>query len=291
MSETLVDELYRLVLRREPDPDARREAAVRLAEGTLSRAGLLAELVASAEFTRVRALEDGVALARRARAAGERPHGLTGPPGTDERVIEVPWVLARYRGEPRVLDVGSANADPLYLEALAEAAPAAVGLDPAETSGAGLHTEVGDVRRLPFEADSLDVVLCVSTLEHVGADNEVYGVGRSEGGIREALAEIRRVLARDGYALVTVPCGAEEDRGWFVQHERAGWNGLFAAADLYVFDQELYVLSPDGWRTGEDDRADYGERGPAASAVLCSELHPGRRRHEARRWVARALSR
>ena len=142
-----------------------------------------------------------------------------------------------------------------------------------------------------IEADSLDVVLCVSTLEHVGADNEVYGVGRSEGGIREALAEIRRVLARDGYALVTVPCGAEEDRGWFVQHERAGWNGLFAAADLYVFDQELYVLSPDGWRTGEDDRADYGERGPAASAVLCSELHPGRRRHEARRWVARALSR
>jgi SAM-dependent methyltransferase len=289
--EALVDELYRLVLRREPDPDARREAAARLAAGTLSRAALLAELVASPEFTRVRALEDGIALARRARAGCERPHGLTGPPGTDERTIEVPWVLARYRGEARVLDLGSAHADPLYLEALVEAAPAAIGLDPAEASVPGLRIEVGDARRLPYGDGSFDVVLCVSTLEHVGADNEVYGVARSDGGVAEALAEIRRVLARDGYALLTVPCGLEQDLGWFVQHERAGWNRLFAEADLYVFDQELYVLGPDGWRPGEDGRAAYGEAGPAASAVLCSELHPGRRRHEARRRLARLVRR
>jgi len=291
MTEGLVDDLYRFVLRREPDPEARRQAAARLDEGTLSRAGLLAELVASPEFARVRALEDGIALARGARAAGERPHGLAGPAGTDERVIEIPWVLARYRGEPRVLDVGSANADPLYLEALAEAAPAVVGLDLAEADLPDVKTVVGDLRRLPYEPRSLDVVFCVSTLEHVGADNVVYGVERGEGGVPEALREIRRVLTRDGYALVTVPCGAEENRGWFVQHERAEWNRLFAAADLYVFDQEVYVLGANGWRSGEDDRAAYGERGPAASAVLCSELHPGRRRHEARRRVAAVLRR
>jgi SAM-dependent methyltransferase len=290
MTETLVDELYRLVLRREPDPEARRQAAARLADGTLSRAGLLADLVASPEFTRVRALEDGVALARRARADGERPHGLTGPPGTDERVIEVPWVLARYRGEPRVLDVGSANAEPLYLEALAEAAPGAVGLDLADAEIPGLKTVVGDVRRLPFEARSLDVVVCVSTLEHVGSDQSVYGVEPGEGGIAEALAEIRRVLAGSGYALVTVPCGAAEDHGWFVQHDRDGWNDLFAGADLHVNDQELYVLGTDGWRAGDDERAAYGKRGPGASSVLCSELHPGRLRHEAARRVRLAVT-
>jgi hypothetical protein len=110
VGDETVDELYRLVLRREPDPAARAEVAGRLAEGTLSRSGLLAEPVASDEFGRLRAVEDGIALARAAR--GTRPHGLTGPPGTDERVIEIPWVLARYGGEPRVLDLGSANADP-----------------------------------------------------------------------------------------------------------------------------------------------------------------------------------
>src|SRR6266508_815707 len=192
MTETLVDELYRLVLRREPDPEARRQAAARLADGTLSRAGLLADLVASPEFTRVRALEDGV--------------------------------------------------------------------------------------------------VCVSTLEHVGSDQSVYGVEPGEGGIAEALAEIRRVLAGSGYALVTVPCGAAEDHGWFVQHDRDGWNDLFAGADLHVNDQELYVLGTDGWQSGDDDRAAYGERGPGASSVLCSELHPGRLRHEAVRRVRLAVT-
>ncbi len=291
MDEEAVARLYRLVLRREPDPEARAAIAARLGKGTLSEAGLLAELVASDEFARVRALDDGIALATQARLAGERPHELVGPAGTDERVIEVPWVLARYRGEPRVLDVGSANGEPAYLAALAAAATEpALGIDLAEANVPGLRMLVGDVRRLPVEASSIDVILCISTLEHVGGDQEIYGVDaeRGESGIAEALAEFHRVLSPAGRALVTVPCGAPEDHGWFVQHDRDGWNRLFAEADLYVYDQELYVAGPDGWRAGEDDSAAYGVRGPAASAVLCTELHPGRRRHLAARKL-RAL--
>jgi len=34
--------------------------------------------------------------------------------GMDERVIEIPWVLSRYRGEKRVLDVGTAWSLPIY---------------------------------------------------------------------------------------------------------------------------------------------------------------------------------
>jgi SAM-dependent methyltransferase len=298
ISEGHIDELYRLALRREPDPEARAEAAARLAEGALSRAGLLAELVASAEFARLRALDDGIALARRARAAGERPHELVGPPGTDERVIEVPWVLARYRGEPRVLDLGSANADRAYLDALIEAVPGEpIGADLAVAEIPGMRTLVADARRLPLDDGSIDALLCVSTLEHIGSSQEVYGVDaeRDHRGIAAALAaalgEMRRVLASRGYALVTVPCGREEDHGWFVQHDRETWNRLFAEADLFVSDQEVYALGPEGWRAGGDDRAGYGERGPAASAVLCSELHPGRLRHTAAERAHRLLRR
>ena len=294
MSDETVEGLYRVVLRREPDRDARAEAAQRLADGTLTPSALLAELVSSAEFARLRALEDGIAFARRARADGDaRPHRLTGPPGTDERVVEIPWVLARYRGEPQVLDLGSAHAEPLYLEALVEAAPQAVGLDLAAAEVPGLRMEVGDLRRLPFPARSFGAVFCISTLEHVGSSQEPYGVEAdpAAGGIAEALAEIRRVLSPRGYALVTVPCGAEQDHGWFVQHDRAGWNRLFENADLFVADQELYVLGPEGWRDGDDDRAAYGERGPGASAVLCSELHPGFFRHRLTSRAAQALHR
>jgi SAM-dependent methyltransferase len=279
--EELVEELYRVVLRREVDPEARAEAARRLADGTLTPSALLADLVSSTEFARLRAIEDGIALARRCRAAGERPRALTGPAETDERVVEIPWVLGRVPAGGRVLDVGSANAEPLYLEALLAAAPGAVGVDLAPTHASGLRVERADLRRLPFAKRSFDAVCCISTLEHVGSSQEPYGIDADTavGGIPEALAEIRRVLVRSGHALVTVPCGREQDHGWFVQHRRDGWNRLFARADLYVSEQELYVLAADGWRIGDDDGAGYAERGPAASAVLCSELRPGRHRH------------
>src|SRR5215207_9361507 len=121
---------YRILLRREPDEEGRRRAVRELSEKTLSRAALVAELTASRELAIVRALDDALALAGRARAAGDGPWGIEGPAGHDERVVEVAWTLGRYRGERRVLDVGFAHAEPLYLAALAElGADAIVGVD------------------------------------------------------------------------------------------------------------------------------------------------------------------
>jgi O-antigen chain-terminating methyltransferase len=269
-----VEDAYRLVLRREPDPAALAWAVGELERGSLSRAGLVAELVRSDEFARLRVLEDAVAMARQARTEGIRPRELTAPPGTEERFIEIPWVLARYAGEARVLDVGYANADAAYLTALVEAAPdGVVGVDPVPADREGIRGVVGDMRALPFEDDAFDVVLCVSTIEHVGRDNRVYGSDdeRDESGIPQALRELRRV---GGRILLTVPTGAAEDHGWFVQHDAATWRRLFADAGLEIVEEEVYELTPEGWRTATGDAVDarYGERGPAASAVYCVEL-------------------
>jgi SAM-dependent methyltransferase len=53
-------------------------------------------------------------------------------------------------------------------------------------------TVIGDVTALPLDDDSMDVVLCIHVLEHVGRD-------------RQAMAELYRVLAPGGWALVSVP--------------------------------------------------------------------------------------
>jgi SAM-dependent methyltransferase len=53
-------------------------------------------------------------------------------------------------------------------------------------------TVVGDVAALPLDDDSMDVVLCIHVLEHVARD-------------RQAIAELYRVLAPGGWALVSVP--------------------------------------------------------------------------------------
>jgi SAM-dependent methyltransferase len=294
-----VRRVYRLVLRREPEPDALARSAVKLREGTLSPATLLAELADSEEFGRVRALDDAVAFATWARAVDERPRGLGGPASSDERVIEIPWVLARLRGESRVLDVGYAFAEPAYLAGLAAAVPdGLVGVDLVERDVAGLRSVVADVRALPFASGSFDVVVCISTLEHVGMDNRVYGGPgeRDETGRPAALRELRRVLARTGRLLVTVPTGRPEEQPTQVVEEPATWLALLSEGGFLVHEHEVYERTSGGWRQAEGDIAalGYGERGPGAAAVLCAELHPAhlaaRLRHRVRELRGRGPS-
>jgi SAM-dependent methyltransferase len=281
--EAFVDAAFALVLRRPPDDEARGRALAKLAEGTLSRATLLHELATAPEFDRVRQLDDVIAFARGARARAERPRHLQAPPGTDERLVEIPWVLSRLRSG-RVLEVGYAFAEPAYVAALVEAAPGElVGADLAQAEVPGFETVVADARELPFEDGSFDQVLLVSTLEHIGADNEVYGVegGSDASGREAALRELRRILRPSGSLLVTVPLGEPGDYGWFRQEDVRGWTRLFTGAGFFVEEQEAYELLDEGWRAApafDPAGVTYGTRGPAASAVLCAELSPRRLR-------------
>lgn len=98
------------------------------------------------------------------------------------------------------------------------------------------------------------------------------------------------MLSPDGRLVVTVPCGEEQDLGWFVQHTRAGWERLFAGSDLFPFEEQVYELGPAGWRpttTFAPDGVRYAERGDGPSAVLCAELRPHRRTEAVRRAVRR----
>jgi SAM-dependent methyltransferase len=281
--EDFVDAAFALILRRPADADARERAVAKLREGTLSRATLLHELATAPEVERVRQLDDVVAFARGARDRGERPRHLQAPPSTDERLIEVPWVLSRLRSG-RVLEVGWAFAEHAYIAGLVEAAPGElVGVDLAEGVAPGFETVVADARDLPFEDASFDQVLLVSTLEHIGADNEVYGVegGPDPSGRSSALHELRRVLRPSGRLLATVPLGEPGDYGWFRQDDVTGWIRLFVRAGFFVEEQEAYELVEEGWRsapTFDPAGVTYGSRGPAASAVLCVELSPRRLR-------------
>src|SRR6185437_13821864 len=100
--EEFVDRAWRLVVRREPEPDGRARALEKLRDGTLSRAGLLRQLVRSEEFDRVAVLDGGLAFAAAERAKPRevdgpaRPRGLRAPTICDERALEIPWALARY---------------------------------------------------------------------------------------------------------------------------------------------------------------------------------------------------
>jgi SAM-dependent methyltransferase len=296
--EEFVERAWRLILRRSVEPDARAYAALRLRSGDLSRSGLIRELSSSEEFHAVTLLDDAVAWARAERdkprgvRGPARPRKLDAPSWSDERAVEIPWCLARYDGERRVLDVGYAFAEPAYLDGLLGlGAEELTGVDLAEASVPQLRGVVADVRELPFESGSLDFVLCISTLEHVGRDNAVYAVetARDGDGDDGALRELRRVLSPDGRLLVTVPTGEPDDQGWQVQRRPREWVERFERAGFLVFEDEVYARSEDRWRSVDAAAAAtarYGDGGPGAGAVLLAELRP-RRLSERLRLAAR----
>jgi SAM-dependent methyltransferase len=283
--EEFVDRAWRLVVRREPEADGRARALEKLRDGTLSRAGLLRELVGSPEFDRVALLDGGLAFAAGERAkprdhrGPSRPRELRAPASSDERAVEIPWCLTRYDGERRVLDVGYAFAEAAYVAGLlALGAEELVGVDLAEADVPGLRSVVADVRTLPFDDDSFDFALCISTLEHVGRDNEVYDVDapREDSGDEAALRELHRVLGKNGRLLVSVPTGVADDQGWQVVRTPEQWIERFERSGFVVYEDELYVRGGDGWRTApleEARTARYLEHG--AGAVLLAELRPG----------------
>ncbi|MCZ7590590.1 MAG: methyltransferase domain-containing protein [Gaiella sp.] len=278
-----VEQAFRDVLRRPPEDEALERALAKLANGTLSRATFLHELTTAPEAARIRELDDAVALGLAARARGERLAWLRAPAGTDERVVEIPWVLSRLVSAGRVLEVGYAFAEAPYLVALLRSGVELVGVDLAERDVEGMERLVGDVRALPLPDRSIDQALLVSTLEHVGADNTGYGLAaESDPASRAgALRELARVLRPGGTLLVTVPLGEPGDQGWFRLDDVRGWTRLFASAGLFVEEQEAYELGAEGWAAAPVFHADgvgYGDRGPAASAVLCTELSAGRLR-------------
>jgi hypothetical protein len=269
-----LDTLWRRVLRRPIEPAERVATEERLRAG-MSRATLLRELATSTEHEHLRRLDDAVAWAAAQRAAGERPRNIEAPPGTDERPIEIPWCLARYTGERRVLDVGYAFAEPAYLAGLVGlGAPELTGVDLACAEVPGLTSVQADLRSLPFQNGAFELAIAISTLEHVGRDNTQYGLA-AEGGdsLEAALQELRRVSAQ---LLVTVPTGAGELLPEQAVHSPAEWIERFEQAGFAVWEDELYELGDAGWRSvpALSPGLLYGARGPGASAVLCADLRP-----------------
>jgi len=261
-----VRDAWRLVLRREPAEGS----LERVQRGEVSRARLVRELVESVEFDRVELLDDGLARALSERLKGGRPRELLAPAWADERAIEIPWTLARYAGERRVLDIGTAFAEPAYVEGLqALGAHELVTVDLAQPASV-----IADVRSLPFDDRSFDLAYCISTLEHVGRDTARYEVAaeRDDEGDLVALRELRRVAER---VLVSVPTGLHEDLGWQIVRTPAEWVESFERAGFLVYEDELYVHTADGWRTAALDEARTARyREHSAGAVLLAELRP-----------------
>lgn len=200
-----------------------------------------------------------------------------------ERSVEIPWVLRSYHREHCVVEVGYAFAEFRYLEALQSLnVPNLILLDLNEDVErariAGGTAVTADVRDAPFEDGSVDLVLCISTIEHIGRTNSTYGIIGDVGEGRpdvDALREMVRWLRPGGRVLLSVPFGRFEDQGWLINYDHDYLSSLIDASGL-VIESEQYLESAGGWVPR--DVADVAQRGyrslgaPHAGAVALVEL-------------------
>ena len=179
--------------------------------------------------------------------------------GLDERVVELPWLLAN---EPRgrVLDAGSALNHAHVLDPCLPLFDALtiVTLEPEPLSfpERRISYVYADLRELPFRDGVFDTVACISTLEHVGMDNALYGssaprAADPESEMRRALAELRRVVTPHARLLITVPYGARYDAGGFRQFDEADVGSLLGALNARDVELTVYRYTAEGWRLSD----------------------------------------
>lgn len=94
--------------------------------------------------------------------------------------------------------------------------PAALQLD-------GVTTRAEDLMRLSYADNSLESVSCMHVIEHIGLGR--YGDSLDYDGDLRAVAELTRVVRRNGHLLIVVPLGARA-RIQFNAHRIYTWQGV-----------------------------------------------------------------
>ncbi len=210
----------------------------------------------------------------------------------DERVVEFPWLLSRAGGA-NVLDAGSVlnhgHVLDAFLPRIGGLTIATLITEDVTFEDRGVAYVSADLRELPFDAGRFDLVVCGSTLEHVGMDNAIYGsdVPRADdpaGEQRRALDELVRVTAPGGRILLTVPYGRAEDHGWLRQYDAVGLaellDGLPSEITYYGYRASGWqrvsaaALVDAGYRNVHADVAPADDFAAAARGVACAVIRP-----------------
>jgi hypothetical protein len=197
-----------------------------------------------------------------------------------ERIVEIPWMLARVEAlrPKRLLDVGHAGAS--YADALLDRVEEVVFQDVQaflpDTARTGYGVYVGGPPWPSSWDESFDVITCISVLDHVGL--EAYGQAADSTALPALIEEMYSALMWKGTLLLTVPVGRSQ-----VTTHPGGGQRVFSSVDLWELfslqewdwrDETLYRLIDGVYQEVEswDDVADAGYLGYRAEAVACLEL-------------------
>lgn len=178
--------------------------------------------------------------------------------GLDERVVEYPWTFSRLPlGEARILDAGSVlNNGFLVAHPLIRTKTLhIITLVPEGRChcAAAVSHLYEDLRAIPISNGYYDIVVCISTLEHVGMDNTLFR-GPAEDAPDDylvAVREMRRVLKPGGVFLLTVPFGPYMHFGTFQLFDRRRIEKVVAAFAPSHIEETYFRYTAHGWTAAD----------------------------------------
>lgn len=187
----------------------------------------------------------------------------------DERCVEIPWALAMLNiGEERVLDAGSSLNTEFVLNYphLTQKELHIITLVPEASAfwKRGISYIFRDLRNIPYRNDYFDKIYCISTLEHIGFDNQRFsGLSihseHNPDSYQQALSEFRRVLKSEGKLLLTVPYGRYQDFGTFQQFNRTRIRTIIDSFNPSCVSETYYLYTMTGWNLTDESSCSNAE--------------------------------
>jgi len=208
-----------------------------------------------------------------------------------ERVVEIPWTLSLIDNSKIVLDVGYAYSEERYIKPLCDMGIQELyGSDWAEPKqhvtdaiNGRMKTIKHDLRdRYPEEFQNFfDIILCVSTLEHVGENNSYWYFKDDKYGLDKnadilAMVNMRDALKPGGMLIVTIPYGEYMELDCFKQYDKNTFDRLIEKVGMEVLVKDYFINNKDGWHNSTEDGVKhkrYGAYGIVGSTgLLCIVL-------------------
>jgi len=235
------------------------------------------------------------------------------------RVIEIPWALSKYKGQRRILDVGTTHFDVDYFRYLLELLNLGVkefhcidmiSFKPerfkAHTPNTLLDKLIfrkANIRNSGYPDDFFDLIFCISTIEHVGFDEENLNPREDTSFIRpeakpkkmdwrkwnedyKVLKELLRIVKPGGSVLLSIPFGKattlvlKDSKERYAQVFIYDYERLQAVLNSFrgikIDNRYFYFSKKQGWKETKNprelvDAKPFDEQG-GEGGVACIEI-------------------
>ena len=104
-----------------------------------------------------------------------------------------------------------------------------------------------DGRVMAFHQQTIDLVICISTIEHIGIPSKLYNIKKIDTeGDKKLMSEINRVLKQDGRLILTLPYGNRFGTSEYRIYNRSSLDDLIS--NFSVINNEFYLFNKGTWK-------------------------------------------